>query len=185
MNEHLLVIDDFLNALGYEFLRVLTLAERVHHVHNHERDLVRVLVRDANVLRSRLGRRIRVRRLVSVPFVEHRRSKRGTEHFVRGEVKESLQVTPVSNQSSGVFKQRDRGLDVVTDERHGIGDGVINVRLRRHVDDEFDVVPELVRDPLRNGLDQVCREHLDAVEHTGVTQSVVAKRRVRQLVDYD
>ena len=47
---NLLAVHHLLDALGDELLWVLPLAKRVHHVDNHERNLVRVLVSDADVL---------------------------------------------------------------------------------------------------------------------------------------
>mmetsp|Transcript_119 Transcript_119/g.247 ORF Transcript_119/g.247 Transcript_119/m.247 type:complete len:794 (-) Transcript_119:198-2579(-) len=181
---HLLAVHHLLDALGDELLGVLALPEGVHDVDDHERDLVRVFVRDADVLRRALGGRVRVRGLVAIPLVEHRGAQRRPEHLVRAEVEERLEVAAVADKAAGVLEQRDGGLHVVADERHGVADGVVHVRLRRHVHDELDVVAQLVRDALGDGLHQVRGEHLHAVQHAGVAQPVVPQARVGQLVDH-
>ena len=57
--------------------------------------------------------------------------------------------------------------------------------LRSHVHDKLDVVAELVRDTLRDGLHEVGGEHLHAVEDAGVPEAIVPQRRVGELVNDD
>ena len=88
MNVYFLTFHDFANAFWNKLFGMLTLAKGIHDVYDHQWNLVRVFVSDADVLRRRFRRRIRVRRLVAIPLFEQRRPESGTEDFVRAEIKE-------------------------------------------------------------------------------------------------
>ena len=120
-----------------------------------------------------------------VPLVKHRGAERGAEDLVGGEVEERLEIAPVADEPAGVFEQRDGRLDIIADEGDRVGDRVVDVGLRSHVHDKLDVVAELVRDTLRDGLHEVGGEHLHAVEDAGVPEAIVSQRRVGELVDDD
>mmetsp|Transcript_15804 Transcript_15804/g.50680 ORF Transcript_15804/g.50680 Transcript_15804/m.50680 type:complete len:306 (-) Transcript_15804:1654-2571(-) len=77
VDDQLLAAKDARDAERDELLGVLPLAERVHHVHRHERHAVGVEVRLADHLGRRLGGRVRVGRLVRVPLLRQQGGRDG------------------------------------------------------------------------------------------------------------
>mmetsp|Transcript_16715 Transcript_16715/g.56246 ORF Transcript_16715/g.56246 Transcript_16715/m.56246 type:complete len:332 (+) Transcript_16715:917-1912(+) len=126
-----LAAKDARDAERDELLGVLPLAERVHHVHRHERHAVGVEVRLADHLGRRLGGRVRVGRLVRVPLLECLPLLRRAEYLVRGEVDEVGQV----RQRARKLEHGEGGLDVVLDEGDGRVNRVVDVRLCGDVQD--------------------------------------------------
>mmetsp|Transcript_41465 Transcript_41465/g.130770 ORF Transcript_41465/g.130770 Transcript_41465/m.130770 type:complete len:306 (+) Transcript_41465:917-1834(+) len=131
VDDQLLAAKDARDAERDELLGVLPLAERVHHVHRHERHAVGVEVRLADHLGRRLGGRVRVGRLVRVPLLECLPLLRRAEYLVRGEVDEVGQV----RQRARKLEHGEGGLDVVLDEGDGRVNRVVDVRLCGDVQD--------------------------------------------------
>mmetsp|Transcript_10646 Transcript_10646/g.23137 ORF Transcript_10646/g.23137 Transcript_10646/m.23137 type:complete len:214 (-) Transcript_10646:1495-2136(-) len=143
----LLAVDDLVDAERDELLRVLPLAESVHHIHRDDRQPVRVEVRVADHLGRRLRGRVGVGGAVGVVFLEVLAVLGRAEDLVGREVDERLEL----RQPACVLEEVEGRPDVVHHEGHRVRDRVVHVRLRGEVQYDLDVLANLVDQPRGDG----------------------------------
>ena len=113
-----------LDAHRHEFFRMLPLAEDVHRMRGDDRQAIGVGKREAQLLCAGFCGRIRICRVVSVPFAIGRAERRRAEHFVGGKIDQLVERI----NAAGIVQQMGRADHVVVDKRQRVADAAVDVR---------------------------------------------------------